>query len=158
MLTNIFWWPLAAATAHIIEEFGWPGGFTAWYRKYRPEIASSISRPFLFWINAALLFGCFSVGVDGPTRFGPPFFVVMIALLATNGLFHLRAVVRTRSYSPGVVTGTLLYIPLGIYGFAAMLPRMSVASAITSAAIGASYPFVSYFNHRRRVAAQVSAS
>src|ERR1043166_8362575 len=130
MLPNIFWWPLAAATAHILEEFVVPGGFAAWYRRYRPEIASSLTPRFLFWINALLLFCCFSVGVDGPTRFGPPFFVAMIALLATNGLFHIRAVLRMREYSPGVITATLLYAPLGVYGFASMLERMSVASAM----------------------------
>src|SRR5581483_9494486 len=36
-------------------------------------------------------------------------------VLVTNGLFHLVATVRFREYSPGVITGTLLFLPAGAY-------------------------------------------
>ena len=148
----MFWVPLAAASAHIFEEFVWPGGFADWYRRYRPEIAQSVSTTFLVWINAALLFGCFAVGVDAKTPVGPAFFLAMCALLAGNGVFHIFATMKMRRYSPGVVTGTLLYIPMGIYAFWAMLTsgRVSIGTAIAAALIGASYHFVSVANHRRR--------
>ena len=149
---TLFWVPLAAASAHVFEEFVWPGGFTAWYRSYIPDISKSVSPRFLLWVNAALLFGCLAVAVDEKAAFGPAFFLVMCTLLAVNGAFHLRATVRTRRYSPGVITGTLIYIPLAIYGYWTLMAshRVSAGIALLAAAIGSSYHFLSLANHRRR--------
>jgi hypothetical protein len=151
---DLYWLPFAAASAHIIEEFVWPGGFGNWWRAYHPEIARSASPRFLFWINAALLFGCVSVAVDRNTPIGPAFFLTMCALLACNGVFHLAATLRTRRYSPGVVTGTLFYVPLAAYGFYTLATsgRASAGTMIAAALLGGSYHFVSLANHRRRAA------
>ena len=148
----LFWAPLAAASAHVVEEFVFPGGFARWYRAYRPEIAESVTPRFLVAINAALLFGCFAVGVDQNASFGPAFFLAMTALLAENGLFHLAATIRTRRYSPGVITGVALYVPLAAYGSFALVSsgHVSPAIAAVAAAAGASYQFLSVANHRRR--------
>ncbi|HKR64380.1 MAG TPA: HXXEE domain-containing protein [Thermoanaerobaculia bacterium] len=147
----LFWLPLAAAALHIVEEFFWPGGFTVWYREYRPEVTKSTSKRFLFWINAALLFGCASVGIDGPTPYGAALFLTMTALLFTNAVFHIRATIRMRRYSPGVITGIALYMPLTIIGYAAIL-RMRLASPgtmIIAAILGGAYPLYSYAIHTR---------
>lgn len=148
----LFWCPLVAASAHIFEEFVWPGGFSAWYHSDQPEIAASASGKFLFWINVALLFGCVAVGVDEKASLGPAFFLAMCTVLAVNGLFHLSATLRTRRYSPGVVTGTLIYLPLAAYGYWAVAGsgRVSAGTALLAGAIGASYHFASHANHRRR--------
>jgi hypothetical protein len=151
----LFWFPLAAASAHIVEEFFWPGGFTAWYHRTSPEIATSATPRFIFWINAALLFGCVAVGIDQRASFGPAFFVLFATLLAANGIYHLAATIRLRQYSPGVVTGTLLYIPLAVYGTWALVlaGRISVGAAAIAIALGASYHFLSRLNHLRRARA-----
>ncbi|MBV8516956.1 MAG: HXXEE domain-containing protein [Acidobacteria bacterium] len=151
----LFWLPLAAASAHIVEEFFWPGGFTAWYHRTYPEIASSASRRFIFWINAALLFGCFAVGIDQRTSIGPAFFLLFATLLGANGIFHLAATIRMRRYSPGVVTGTLLYIPMALYGAWVLVGagRISIGAAAGAIAAGASYHFLSRLNHLRRAKA-----
>ncbi|HKI87011.1 MAG TPA: HXXEE domain-containing protein, partial [Thermoanaerobaculia bacterium] len=152
--TIIFWLPLAAIVAHIFEEFVWPGGFAAWYRGYRPEIASSIRPKFLFWVNAALVFAGLSVGFDGPSWIGPPFFIALTTLLAANALFHLRAVLKTRIYSPGVVTGVLLYIPLALFGYWYMpqARHTSLLTVLIATALGSTYQLFSLANHRRRAA------
>jgi hypothetical protein len=64
----LLWAPLAAACAHIAEEFVWPGGFMAWYRHYRGPAASRITPRFLWVINAALLAGCWDAAAapDSP--------------------------------------------------------------------------------------------
>jgi hypothetical protein len=149
---SLFWFPLAAASAHVFEEFVWPGGFGPWYRAYRPDIATSMSARFLFWINAALLFACFSVGVDAGTAVGPPFFLAVCALLVENGVFHAVATIRGQRYSPGVVTGVLLYVPLALYGYWTLLRngRVSPVVAVLAAAVGLSYHALSLLNHRRR--------
>ncbi|HET7434606.1 MAG TPA: HXXEE domain-containing protein [Thermoanaerobaculia bacterium] len=156
---TLFWLPLAAASAHITEEFVWPGGFGKWYRGYRPEIAPSMTTRFLFWINAALLFGCFAVGVDQKASFGPMFFLAMCAMLAQNGVFHLIATLRARRYSPGVVTGVVAYLPLAAYGYWFLTTRgnVSISDAIVAAAIGLTYPILSLLNHKRRARHIVAA-
>ena len=153
-MTWIWWAPLLAILLHIFEEFVWPGGFTAWYRLYRPQFEKSISRPFLFWINVALLFGCLAIGVDGPTPYGSALFLTMTAVLFTNGFFHLLATLRMRRYSPGVITGIALYVPLTVYGYAVIL-RHGLASngtVIASAILGGSYHLFSAAFHRTRSA------
>jgi hypothetical protein len=148
----LFWLPLLAATAHITEEFVWPGGFAEWYRWYRPEIARSVTNRFLVIINGALLLLCVSVGIDRPTRFGPALLLTTTALLLGNGLFHLSATVHKRRYSPGLVTGVLLYVPLGIASYVVILRERlaSVETAIVAAVLGGSYHVFSVANHRRR--------
>lgn len=152
---NVFWMPLAAASAHIFEEFVWPGRFAAWYRSYRPDIAPSMTGPFLVWINGALLFGCFAVGVDEKTIVGPAFFLAMCGLLAGNAVFHLAATLRKHQYSPGVVTGTLFYLPLAAYGYWSTVNsgRISIAAGGLALALGSSYHFISLANHKRRARA-----
>lgn len=151
-MTLLFWAPLAAATAHVFEEFVWPGGFTRWYHAAYPDIAPSATGRFLFWINAALLFGCFAVGVDRRTPIGPAFFLAMCALLAENGVFHVAATVRMRRYSPGLITGVLFYIPLAVCGYWTLLAssQISIGAAVVAAMVGLSYHALSVLNHRRR--------
>ena len=148
----LFWLPLLAASLHIFEEFAWPGGFASWYRAYRPDIAASVSNRFLVWINVALLFVCFSAGVDGPSLYGAALFLTVTALLFANGIFHLVATIQGRRYSPGVITGVVLYLPLAIIGYAIVLQshRASAGTAVTAIILGASYQFISWSLHRRR--------
>jgi len=150
----LFWMPLVAATIHIFEEFVWPGGFAQWYREYRPDISASISPQFLIGINALLLIVCAIAGASGATPRGTSLFLTIVALLAGNGLFHLRATIRAHRYSPGVISGVLLYVPLALVAFPVVLREglASQGTALVSAAMGLSYPFVSSLNHRRRAA------
>jgi hypothetical protein len=147
----LLWAPFAAACTHIVEEFVWPGGFMTWYRQYRgPAAASRITPRFLVLINAALLFGCWDAAAARESLMSRAVWLAMCALVGANGCWHLWAAVRTRGYSPGVVTGTLLYIPLAAYGFATYIGsgRVSPAIAIAAGIIGASYPVWSAIFHR----------
>jgi hypothetical protein len=145
----LLWAPLAAACAHIVEEFAWPGGFMAWYREYRGPAASRITPRFLVFINAALLIGCWDAAAATDTPVTRAFWLAMCAVLGANGCWHVWAAVRTRRYSPGVVTGVLLYIPLAAYGFATSIGsgRVAAGTAAASALIGASYPIWSAIFH-----------
>src|ERR1700691_5276986 len=138
----LLWAPLAPACAHIFEEFAWPGGFMRWYREYRGPAASRITPRFLVLINAALLIGCWDAAAATDTPVSRGFWLVMCAVEAANGCWHIWAAGRTHRYSPGVITGTLLYIPLAAYGFATYIGsgRVSLGAAAISAAIGGSYP------------------
>ena len=144
------WAPLVAAGLHISEEFVVPGGFPAWYRRYRPD-PSRITPRMLVIVNVALLVACSNVALLGRHPLGIAYWLMMSALLCSNGCWHAWATYKTRSYSPGVITGVLVYLPLAIYGYIEFL-RSGAASIWTAAVaciIGGSYHFWSAAYHGR---------
>ena len=146
------WLPLGAICLHLVEEFVWPGGFGDWYRRYRPERASSVTTRFLFWINALFVAMALVAGAFGLRPLGIAFWLVVASLAAANGAFHLWATYRSRSYSPGVVTGLVIYIPLAVFGFTTF-GRNGLATTGTmlqALIIGPAYHVYAAWNHRRR--------
>jgi hypothetical protein len=139
-LPLVAWSLTIAVLIHIFEEFVLPVGFKAWWCAYRPEIAASATVAF-----AAQRRGN---GVEA--------WLVLAALLAGNAVFHVVGAIKTKSYSPGMISGLLLYIPLAIYGYFyfARIGRASPIAEIVAAVLGASYYFLSIANHRRRAHAQ----
>ena len=133
-LAVIPWLPLVAVTLHLFEEFVWPGGFGNWYRSYRPERAASVTTTFLFLINALFVAMAVVPGVLGFRPYGVAIWLVVASIAAANGIFHLWASFRSRVYSPGVVTGCLVY---------------------EAALIGPAFHIYSAWNHRRRAWAQL---
>ena len=154
----IWWAPLVAVGAHIVEEFFWPGGFAEWDRAYRPAYAASITRRFHIIINSALLLLCVQVGSLGPLERTPArAFVVAVwlavsALLFSNAVFHLVGTLETRRRSPGVVTAGLIYVPLALFGYWHFLTSGAVpwAEAALAAALGGSYHFWARLMHLGR--------
>ncbi len=146
------WSLFGAAVLHITEEFGFPGGFSDWYRAYRPAIAASFTTRFAVWINVALLALCANVALAGQTPFALAAWLAVATLLFSNAVFHLIGAWQTRRYSPGMVTGTLFYVPMAVYGYAHFLStgKVSPGTAIASFVIGASYHPLAYLNHLRR--------
>ncbi len=82
---------------------------------------------------------------------GVVYWLVVAALLCSNGLWHAWASYRSRTYSPGVITGMAVYLPMAIYGYTEFLRSgaASVGMAIASAAVGGSYHFWSAAYHKR---------
>jgi hypothetical protein len=148
----LFWWPLLAAALHIWEEFVFPGGFADWDRGYRPAYKASITPRLHLFMNALLILACVSVGSAGPTRSGVASWLTLSALLASNAIFHVVGAIQSRSYSPGMVTGLLLYFPMAVYGYTYFLRtgQASKGTALVSAAIGGSYHLWSALAHARR--------
>ena len=108
------WWPLllpAAYLIHLAEEW-WGGvGFAAW-------TANAVGRPvsetrFLVvnGIAAPVLTACTLLAVR--SRSFRWFVVTFGTIVLVNGVLHLLGSLATASYSPGVVSGSLLYLPLG---------------------------------------------
>ncbi len=151
----LFWTPLIAASLHLLEEFVFPGHFSEWYIRYKPDIRKSATNRFLITINVLLLILCYDIGALGSSKLGIALWLGVMAMLAANGLWHLRGVVKTRSYSPGVLTGMLVYLPLAVYGYVLFLQsgQVSVLTTMISFAIGASYQMWSNIFHRLRAQA-----
>ena len=150
----LFGAPLAAVCLHITEEFFLPGGFADWDRRYRPAFAHSITTRFHVIVNALLLVLCYDIWALRRSPAGPYLWLVVAALLFSNAIWHLRGAWKTRSYSPGMATGLLLYVPLALYGYPHFMRHasVSIAGAAAAFALGVSYPLVSTLMHRRRVA------
>jgi hypothetical protein len=148
------WLPLIAVILHLTEEFLWPGGFGDWYRWYRPARAASVTTGFLIRINALFVAMAFVAGALGFSLNGVALWLVVASIAAWNGAFHLWATIRGRRYSPGLVTGCLVYIPLSIFGFYYFWhERLAAISILIQAAlIGPAYHVYAAWNHRRRAA------
>ncbi|OGO69778.1 MAG: hypothetical protein A2Z37_07670 [Chloroflexi bacterium RBG_19FT_COMBO_62_14] len=57
---------------------------------------------------------------------GPPWLLPALGMItAVNGLGHLAGTVATRSYSPGMITGLLLWTPLGLAALQVSRPTLS---------------------------------
>jgi hypothetical protein len=97
--------------AHVAEEF-W-GGFPAWMS----SLSGAELTPARFLALNAVAWGVMAGGV-ALTVFTRSFRWLVIAFstaICVNGAAHLLASLGTRTYSPGVITGTLLWLPLGVY-------------------------------------------
>jgi hypothetical protein len=142
------WAPLFAASLHITEEFVVPGGFPAWYRRYRPN-PSRITTRMLVIVNAALLIACADVALLGRLTLGIAYWMLMSAVLCSNGIWHAWASYKTHSYSPGVITGVLIYAPSAVYGYIQFLRSGAIPIWIAAIAfvIGGSYHFWSALYH-----------
>ena len=153
MFLNIEWlcWaPLAASSIHIFEEFAWPGGFPRWYRSYRKD-AKSANRRFLIFINAGLLITLIEAAMAARTLIGVALLLTFSAVLFSNGCWHLWASYKSRSYSPGAISGTFLYLPLLWFEYTGWvrLGRASLGAAAVAFSIGISYPLWSALYHGR---------
>jgi hypothetical protein len=106
----------ACIMMHVTEEFLFPGGFIEWYKEFRPALAAGIKPGYIVWINALMIGICNVSLYLGPTVHGATIWYTVAAIGAINACFHIIGVFSLKKYSPGVVTGVLLYIPLFIYG------------------------------------------
>jgi hypothetical protein len=147
----LLWAPLVAASLHMSEEFLLPGGFLAWYRGYRTD-PSRINPRFLLIVNVVLLAVCCNIALLGPTPLGIAYWLAISALLCSNGIWHAWASYKSRTYSPGVVTGIAVYVPLAIFGYSHFVRSgaASIGIAALACAIGGSYPFWSAAYHGLR--------
>lgn len=156
-LRLVLWLPCACVLVHVFEEFVWPGGFLAWHRTRSPELAASITPRFAAVANLVLVAATVVLGVMGPDwSRSLSLWFVLAALLAENAVWHIHGAIRTREYSPGLVTGVVLYLPLlmgGLWYFLGVRGA-SLGIVLVGCVIGATYQFLSDFLHRRSLAGQ----
>jgi hypothetical protein len=78
--------------------------------------------------------------------------VALASLLFSNACFHVVGTIRSRRYSPGVVTGVLAYMPLAFYGTWHFIHGgMSIMVGLAAVALGGSYHLWASIGHRLRV-------
>jgi hypothetical protein len=152
MPTGFLWLPVAALGAHLFEEFVWPGGFAKWYRQYPPGHIAPVSPVFLFLINVAFVGFALLPPLLGASPRGLATWLTVAAMAAANAVFHLIAVLRTHTYSPGVVTGAAFYLPLAFIGGAYLtrLGLVSLGTVLEAIFIGTAYHIWSAWTHGRQ--------
>ena len=130
---------VGAAVLHVWEEYFYPGGFPDFMKKNSPIFASHITTSFAILINGLLLFLCVLGAIFG--RSAIIFGLSIASLLVFNGLTHLGGSLRTHRYAPGVISGLLLYLPLGITAYVLFLRsgQLSLPQALLSVALGMAY-------------------
>lgn len=100
---------------HCFEEFYYPGGFIQWYRHFRPQLASQTPK-YYFWVNLiafmiVLVNSFFYFMTNGGNIAGE---IIASSFLAWNAIVtHLIGAIKSKQYSPGLITGLILYV--GIY-------------------------------------------
>lgn len=126
---------LIAAILHVTEEHYYPGGFMDWAKKNVPRIAKRMTVKFAVIVNVLFLLLCTAgVFLGG---YYPNFALSIAGLILVNGAGHFFTSVFTKSYSPGLITSLIFYIPLSIYIFISL--NLSASEVITVILYGAAY-------------------
>ncbi len=132
------WWFPAAYALHICEEYG--TGFPAWMTRHMH--ADMTNRVFLL-NNALFMVILLSVSAWASVRRSRlsafVFFGWASGNLFWNFIFHLVTTLYADSYSPGLVTASLLYYPVSLWGalLAVRDGRLGVAGVTAGFAVGA---------------------
>ena len=144
---RVFWVLLAASCAHVVEEYVYPGGFLESAREVAPEAFEHASTPIIVGVNASMILGCLNAAL---MRKRQPFFgLSMASLLFFNAILHTGASMRRKKYSPGLITGLCLYVPLSVAAFGgyARSSGYKKSIAVSAALFGISLhstPFVAF--------------
>jgi hypothetical protein len=138
----IFYTFIAAGVLHVLEEYFYPGGFPDFMKKMSPSFAPFVTTGFAIVINGLFLVLCILAAVVG--RNNLVFSLSVASLLISNGMIHLMDSLRARRYAPGLITGLLLYIPLGTmaYIFFWGSGELSIMQGILSILFGLAYQVV----------------
>ncbi len=143
------WWPLLLPTAyllHLLEEWFGGEGFASWTMR---ALGAPVS-PTRFIVLNSIVWPLFAVltllAMRRPrvawflTTFG--------ALIVINASLHALGSLATASYSPGLITGVLLYLPFGGIAVADGLQRLPhqtfVAAIALAVAIHAVVAFIAF--------------
>jgi hypothetical protein len=141
-MTWIFVGFLIASMLHMVEEFFFPGGFMTVMKRMNPTFAPFVNVPAAVVINGLQLMLCIIVIFVGRSNLA--FSLSAASLLFINGLMHLGGAIRLKGYAPGVITGSVLYLPLSVFAFYYFMTsgELTMLDAITAAWLGMLYQIV----------------
>jgi len=79
-----------------------------------------LTRGAVFLINVVGVWGGIASAIWLTARVNPGFALIAVYLLVLNAVIHVVSAVVARSYNPGLVSGILLFLPLGCWGWIAV--------------------------------------
>jgi hypothetical protein len=121
---------------HVAEE---ASGFVAWFNRL---VMPGITQRVFLSVNATVFFITLAIGSLVATSRNAALSILAVAwvgfVMLANGLFHLVGTLALWRYSPGVVTGTFLYLPLSILFMRAVVRErgLSWATVVLVALVG----------------------
>ena len=105
---QLLWLLPGAYAAHLLEE--WFGGFPEWVGTV---VGAPLPRSAFLAINAvAFLLMLVAVRLSTRREESGWMAIAIATILGVNGVAHIFGSLATRSYSPGLITGVVLYLPL----------------------------------------------
>ena len=130
----LLWLIPPAYMAHLAEEWWGGPGFPAW-------VALVAGRPLppgaFLGINAvALVFLLVGLRAASRRESAGWIAIAVATVLSLNAVLHLAGSVLTRTYSPGLITGIVLYLPLGQLLLIRALHQVEPARFIRGVAAG----------------------
>ncbi len=143
------WWPLMLPIAyllHLLEEWFGGEGFASWTAR---ALGAPVS-PTRFIVLNGIVWPLFAIlTVLAMRRPKLAWFLTTFgALIVINASLHVLGALATASYSPGLVTGLLLYLPFGGRAVADGLERLPhqtfVAAIVLAVAIHAIVAFIAF--------------
>jgi hypothetical protein len=119
---------------HIAEEYWGGGGFSAYMARTRGVNLP----PSRFLLMNGIGLGLMVLGVVLARRFKFTHWLLACfgAVTVGNGLSHTINSIATREYNPGLVTGLLIWIPLGLLTLFLLKSKMARRRFWTAMAIG----------------------
>lgn len=134
----IFWLILFPLTylAHIAEEYWGGGGYSAYLlRSHFVELSPG---RFLVLQTLGMFLMLVGILISIPLRFPLTMLTIIAAVILVNGLVHAARSVIELSYTPGVVTATFLWIPLGAVSLISTWNNMRTGRFLFAVAVGCS--------------------
>jgi hypothetical protein len=117
---------------HVMEE--WFGGFSAWTLS---AIGVEVSPVRFIVINACALTLVTIVTVAATRNSRLTWLAASVAaLLGLNGAVHALATLGLNRYSPGTVTGVLLYLPLSVAVLRSLADRLTGVEFVRAMVLG----------------------
>ena len=127
---------VGAAVLHVLEEYFYPGGFPNFMKKSSPVFAPYVTTSFAILINGLFLVLCVLGAIFGARS--------LVFGLSIAGLLIFNGSLRAGKYAPGMISGLLLYLPLGITAYTLFLRsgQLSLLQALLSVALGFAYQII----------------
>ncbi|NND06479.1 MAG: HXXEE domain-containing protein [Saprospiraceae bacterium] len=128
---QVAWLLPATIFIHQLEEYY--GQFPLWYSNL---LNAQLSNQDFIYINAVGLFIFTAFSLSYIFNKNNIILVALGTLVFVNGIAHLLLSVFTFSYSPGTISGLVLFLPLGILIFNKILPKLNDHKKVLAIAIG----------------------
>lgn len=129
------WWFPATYALHAGEEYCTGETFPVWISRLAGVQFTATA---FLWLNgiamAAMLLAAWLAAARGVRWLT----TTLATVVAVNGTAHLLGSLVTRTWSPGVVTGSLLWLPLGVATLVRKHRDLSARSFVGSVALGLS--------------------
>lgn len=109
-ISILLWLLPTVACLHVFEEFAFPGSLKGWIASYKPKRLKS--NFYYFVANASIILGAFIIAIKAEDILGYRIYLFIIDVLGWNAFTHIRGTLQKKQYCPGIISGSLLCLPL----------------------------------------------